>query len=105
MASPIRSGVINLPSFYMDMEGARHGVPDYKSTTRDVADLSTSSTPSGVDAVVMDLRNNGGGSLTEAINLTGCSSTTAPWSRSRTPTAGCSTTTTDGASSGTARWS
>lgn len=64
-------GIIDLPSFYMDMEGARLNKPDYKSTTRDVAKLLEDFKSKGVDAVVLDLRRNGGGSLTEAISLTG----------------------------------
>jgi carboxyl-terminal processing protease len=68
---PYRVGVINLPSFYMDMEGARHGDPNYKSTTRDVRRILNGFKEKGVDAVVMDLRTNGGGSLSEAITLTG----------------------------------
>ena len=68
---PYRVGVINLPSFYMDMEGARHGDPNYKSTTRDVRRILEEFKHEGVDAVVMDLRTNGGGSLSEAISLTG----------------------------------
>ena len=68
---PYRVGVINLPSFYMDMEGARRGLLDYKSTTRDVRNILKDFKQQEVDAVVMDLRVNGGGSLTEAINLTG----------------------------------
>jgi len=64
-------GVIDLPSFYMDMAGARRGLQDYKSTTRDVRRILEEFNESGVDAVVLDLRANGGGSLTEAINLTG----------------------------------
>jgi carboxyl-terminal processing protease len=68
---PYRVGVINLPSFYMDMEAARHGDPNYKSTTRDVKRILEEFKASGVDAVVMDLRTNGGGSLQEAITLTG----------------------------------
>jgi carboxyl-terminal processing protease len=64
-------GVIDLPSFYMDMEGARRRIPDYKSTTRDVKKILDDFQAKGVDAVVMDLRRNGGGSLTEAISLTG----------------------------------
>lgn len=66
-----RVGVINLPSFYMDMEGARRRLPDYKSTTRDVRKILDGFRKDGVDAVLMDLRNNGGGSLNEAISLTG----------------------------------
>lgn len=68
---PFKIGVIDLPSFYMDMEGARLGLPDFKSTTRDVEKILADFKAKGVDAVVLDLRLNGGGSLTEAINLTG----------------------------------
>ena len=63
--------MINLPSFYMDMSGAKAGRDDFKSTTRDVAKLLKEFNAKRVDAVVLDLRHNGGGSLTEAINLTG----------------------------------
>ena len=68
---PYKLGVIDLPSFYMDMEGARRGLTEFKSTTRDVRRLLEKFTAEGVDAVILDLRRNGGGSLTEAINLTG----------------------------------
>ncbi|MEI8375694.1 MAG: carboxy terminal-processing peptidase [Planctomycetota bacterium] len=68
---PYKVGVINLPSFYMDMDGARQGKVEYKSTTRDVRRILQEFKEKGVDAVVLDLRTNGGGSLTEAINLTG----------------------------------
>lgn len=68
---PYKIGVIELPSFYMDMEGARRRLPDYKSTTRDVRKILDGFRSEGVDAVLMDLRNNGGGSLNEAISLTG----------------------------------
>lgn len=68
---PLKIGVIDLPSFYMDMDGARSGVVDYKSTTRDVRRILEDFKSKGVDAVVLDLRRNGGGSLTESINLTG----------------------------------
>jgi carboxyl-terminal processing protease len=69
--TPFKIGVIDLPSFYMDMSGNRRGVPDYKSSTRDVKVILDDFNRKGVDAVVLDLRKNGGGSLTEAINLTG----------------------------------
>jgi carboxyl-terminal processing protease len=69
--APYRVGVINLPSFYMDMEAARKGKPDFRSTTRDVKKLLARFNEAGVDAVIVDLRLNGGGSLTEAINMTG----------------------------------
>jgi carboxyl-terminal processing protease len=68
---PYRIGFIDLPSFYMDMEAARQGIPDYKSSTRDVARILIDFASAGVDAVVLDLRRNGGGSLQEALNLTG----------------------------------
>ncbi|RIK76051.1 MAG: tail-specific protease [Planctomycetota bacterium] len=69
--SPYRVGVIDLPSFYMDMEGARKRLPDYRSTTRDCRKILDDFREKKVDAVVLDLRRNGGGSLIEAINLTG----------------------------------
>ncbi len=64
-------GYIDLPSFYMDMEGARAGLENFKSTTRDVRKILEDFNDKSVDIVVLDLRRNGGGSLTEAINLTG----------------------------------
>jgi carboxyl-terminal processing protease len=68
---PVKFGVIDLPSFYMDMSGARRGTQNFKSTTRDVQRLLEDFKGKGVDCVLLDLRQNGGGSLTEAINLTG----------------------------------
>lgn len=68
---PYKIGVIDLPSFYMDMSAARLRLPNYKSTTRDVRKILDRFNRDGVDAVIMDLRRNGGGSLTESINLTG----------------------------------
>ncbi|EAQ77975.1 periplasmic tail-specific proteinase [Blastopirellula marina DSM 3645] len=67
----LRVGWIDLPSFYMDMDAARRGLGDFKSTTRDVRKLLDDFNDQEVQAVVLDLRRNGGGSLTEAINLTG----------------------------------
>lgn len=69
--SPRKIGYIDLPSFYMDMEGARTNRPDFRSSTRDVARILADFRAQKVDAVVLDLSSNGGGSLTEAINLTG----------------------------------
>ncbi|MFM7844493.1 MAG: carboxy terminal-processing peptidase [Planctomycetota bacterium] len=69
--SAVKIGVIDLPSFYMDMDGAKKGIEDFKSTTRDVRRLLDDFKSKQVDVVVLDLRHNGGGSLTEAINLTG----------------------------------
>lgn len=65
-------GVISLPAFYADFKAANAGDKNYKSTTRDVRKLIDSlKTFDKVDAIVMDLRSNGGGSLVEAISLTG----------------------------------
>jgi carboxyl-terminal processing protease len=69
--APYKIGVINLPSFYMDMTGNRAGREDFKSATRDVAKLLKDFNAQKVDAVVVDLRYNGGGSLIESINMTG----------------------------------
>lgn len=64
-------GVITLPKFYIDFEAYRKRDPNYKSTTRDVKLLLDTLKQENVDAVVLDLRSNGGGSLQEAIELTG----------------------------------
>lgn len=65
-------GVITVPGFYADFKAARAGDPNYKSTTRDVRLLiDTLKNRDKVDAIMMDLRGNGGGSLVEAIDLTG----------------------------------
>ena len=66
-----RIGVIELPGFYQDFEGRRNNSGDYASATRDVAKLLAQFRTQKLDGVVMDLRNNGGGSLTEAVELTG----------------------------------
>ena len=67
--SPYRIGAIMLPSFYMDMSKKRSRTG--KSTTRDVRRILDDFRKKEVDAVVVDLRRNGGGSLTEAIGTTG----------------------------------
>jgi carboxyl-terminal processing protease len=64
-------GVIDLPSFYSDFGARREGDKDFKSATRDVAKLLGELKAAGVEGVVIDLRNNGGGSLAEANELTG----------------------------------
>jgi carboxyl-terminal processing protease len=64
-------GVIKLPAFYQDFEGRRRNANDYASATRDVSRLLAQLKQQKVDGVVLDLRNNGGGSLTEAVELTG----------------------------------
>jgi carboxyl-terminal processing protease len=67
----LKLGYINLPSFYLDMNAAKLGVGNYRSSTRDVRKILLDFESQGVDGVVLDLSKNGGGSLTEAINLTG----------------------------------
>lgn len=67
----IKLGVVSLPSFYMDFSAYQKGDPNYRSTTRDVKRILQELKSEGVQGVVMDLRNNGGGSLPEAIDLTG----------------------------------
>ncbi|CCM78202.1 carboxy terminal-processing peptidase [Rhizobium mesoamericanum] len=64
-------GVITLPAFYEDFEARHKGDKDYKSASRDVAKLLGELKQEGADSVLIDLRNNGGGSLDEAIDLTG----------------------------------
>jgi len=66
-----RIGVIALPSFYADLTARQRGVKEYRSATRDVAKLLEEMNRDKVDSVLIDLRNNGGGSLAEAIELTG----------------------------------
>lgn len=64
-------GIIQLPAFYADFRAMQAGDKNYKSTTRDVKMLLDSLKKENVDAVILDLRSNGGGSLPEAISLTG----------------------------------
>lgn len=69
--TPYRVGVIDLPSFYADMSAARGGRGNAKSATEDVRRILKDFTAKGVDGVVLDLRRNGGGALSEALSLTG----------------------------------
>jgi carboxyl-terminal processing protease len=64
-------GVINVPSFYQDFEAKSSGEKDYRSTTRDVRKLIEELKKEGAGSIVMDLRGNGGGHLTEATALSG----------------------------------
>lgn len=69
---PYKIGIIKIPAFYADFKAANAGDPNYKSTTRDVRLLiDTLKNKDKVDAIVVDLRANGGGSLNEAIELSG----------------------------------
>lgn len=66
----LRIGVIDIPTFYIDFQGRQEGKKDFKSTTRDVEKLVNELKEENIDGIIVDLRNNGGGSLDEALNLT-----------------------------------
>jgi len=66
----LKIGVINIPAFYMDFDAYRNGDSNFRSTTRDVYKLVRELQDEGVDGLIVDLRNNGGGSLREATTLT-----------------------------------
>ena len=68
---PFRIGVIDIPKFYSDFEGQRNGDGSSKSTTKDVRKILDSLRTENIDGVIIDLREDGGGSLQEAIELTG----------------------------------
>ncbi len=73
-----RIGVVELPTFYLDFEARRRGDPDARSATADVAKLLRELKAEKVEGVVIDLRDNGGGSLLEAVELTGLFIDTGP---------------------------
>ncbi len=66
-----RIGVISIPAFYIDFAGQSRGEINYRSSTRDVKKLILELEQQNIDGLIMDLRNNGGGSLSEALSLTG----------------------------------
>ena len=66
-----RIGVIEIPAFYLDFQAFRNGDPDYRSTTRDVSRLLEELEKEQVEGIVIDLRDNGGGSLLEVNQLIG----------------------------------
>ncbi len=68
---PFKIGVIEVPKFYNDFEGQRNGDGNSKSTTKDVKKILDSLKTENVDGIIIDLREDGGGSLQEAIELTG----------------------------------
>lgn len=74
----VKIGIINVPAFYLDFDAYNAHDPNYKSTTRDVKLILDTLKQQHVDGVVMDLRQNGGGSLIEAVNLTGLFIKTGP---------------------------
>jgi len=67
----VKVGVIDLPVFYLDFNGRAKNLPDYRSSTRDVRKLIDEMKAEGIEGLIVDLRNNGGGSLLEATTLTG----------------------------------
>jgi carboxyl-terminal processing protease len=67
----VKIGVINVPSFYQDFDARNRGEKDYVSTTRDVRRLIGELKREGITGLVLDLRGNGGGHLSEATGLTG----------------------------------
>ena len=64
-------GVITIPSFYLDFEAQQNKSSNYASTSRDVSRILNELKTEHVDGIVIDVRNNGGGSLEEAVNVTG----------------------------------
>lgn len=68
---PYKLGLITIPMFYRDFEGARKKEQDFNSTSADVRKFLNEFKQEGIDGLVLDLRNNGGGSLIEAVDLTG----------------------------------
>ena len=64
-------GVITIPSFYLDFEGEQQNTGNYNSTSRDVARILAELNAEHVDGIVIDLRDNGGGSLEESVSVTG----------------------------------
>jgi carboxyl-terminal processing protease len=68
---PYKAGVIRLPSFYADIEAASRGDADFRSATGDVREIVKEFKSKDIDVLVVDLRDNGGGFLMEAVNLTG----------------------------------
>lgn len=74
----VKLGLITIPMFYRDFDGARKREADFKSTTADVRKFLGEFKQEGVDGLIIDLRNNGGGSLIEAVDLTGLFITKGP---------------------------
>lgn len=71
-------GVISLPAFYHDFQGMQKGDPNYRSSTRDIKRLITELQQKNIKGLIIDLRNNGGGSLQEAQKIVGLFIPTGP---------------------------
>jgi len=69
--SSVKLGLIHVPAFYLDFDAYRRNKPDYRSSTSDVRRLIGELRQQGVEGIIMDLRDNGGGSLLEAKTMTG----------------------------------
>lgn len=67
----IQIGIIDLPSFYMDFNAYMKRDPEYKSSSRDIENILSDFNKKDIDAVILDLRNNGGGALDEANKIIG----------------------------------
>lgn len=67
----IHIGIIDLPSFYMDFNAYMKRDPEYKSSSRDIENILSDFNKKDIDAVILDLRNNGGGALDEANKIIG----------------------------------
>nr|WP_245635202.1 carboxy terminal-processing peptidase [Marinobacterium profundum] len=80
-----RLGVIEIPAFYIDFAALQSGDPNYKSTTRDVEKLIKELNDEGIQGLVIDLRDNGGGSLREANELVGLFISRGPTVQIRDP--------------------
>ncbi len=83
--SPARIGVIDIPSFYLDLAGRSAGREDYRSTSRDVRRIIEELRAEGVAALVVDLRDNQGGALDEALLVAGLFIETGPIVQIRRP--------------------
>ena len=79
-----RIGIIDIPTFYLDYRAQQAGDPSYKSTTRDVRRLISELKQKNIDGLVIDLRDNSGGSLSEAVTMTGLFIKTGPTVQIRT---------------------
>jgi carboxyl-terminal processing protease len=77
-------GIIEIPNFYIDFEAYHRGDPEFKSTTSDVKKLLFELAEENIDGLIIDLRDNGGGSLKEASDLTGLFLTSGPTVQIRT---------------------
>ena len=71
-------GIINVPTFYANLQCLKHSGDDCRSTTHDVAELVKELKKKSIDGLVVDLRNNGGGSLTEVNHMLGLFIPTGP---------------------------